>query len=477
MNAVAPPYAAPSKERLNASARRPGDRYLAFLGFVLLGYALFGRGFANVGVPPLFIGEIALISGLIISIRSSSFFLIRHSWVTTLLIAFMAWSAFRTIPYIGEYGMDAFRDGVLWGYALFAFIVGGLLLREGDRLRDWLLRYQKGITYILMFSWMAFAVSRIMDAQLPEWPGRDVKIIDVKQGDVLTHLGGITAFIIVGMRRLNFWTVLGLMVSFGAVIASSRSGMLAFAVAVLAATALFPPKERLIKLSIGLLILASLAVIIDPKIPIPTSGRTISVEQITDNILSIIGVTKVGDPANLSETAGWRMNWWGIIIDYTFAGPHFWLGQGYGINLNVVDGTFGSEDLRSPHNASMSVLARSGVPGFFLWLAVTVGWFVNAMIGWYHARLKNDRAWMGLWAFLIAYALAIHVNASFDVFLEGPMGGIWYWSIFGTGIAARIIQQRRPDLLHDTGVETQPGRERHAPQSTHNRNLVSTRSA
>lgn len=456
MNPVAPPYAILSPESLRASVRRPGDRYLAFLGIVLLGYVLFGRGFANIGVPPLFIGEIALVAGLIISIRTGAFSLTRHSWVTVLLIVFMTWSAIRTLPYIDEYGMDAFRDGVLWGYAFFSFIVGGLLLREGDRLRDWLLRYQKGITYILIFSWMAFVVSRVMDSQLPEWPGRDVKIIDVKQGDVLTHLGGVTAFIIVGMRRLSLWTFLGLMVSIGAVIASSRGGMIALTLAILTATILYPPKERLIKLTIGLLIIVSLVIIINPKIPISTSGRTISVEQVTDNVMSIFGITKPTDPAGLRDTAEWRMSWWTIIMDYTFNGPYFWQGKGYGINLNLADGDFGPEDLRSPHNASMTVLARSGVPGFVLWLAVVIGWFINCLIGWYHAYIKNDRAWMGLWAFLIAYALAIHVNAFFDVFLEGPMGGIWYWSIFGTGIAARIIQQRNPLLLHDPQTTNTP---------------------
>jgi hypothetical protein len=35
------------------------------------------------------------------------------------------------------------------------------------------------------------------------------------------------------------------------------------------------------------------------------------------------------------------------------------------------------------------------------------------------------------------------VNASFDVFLEGPTGGIWFWSLFGLGIAALEIQRRQ----------------------------------
>src|SRR5215203_4562001 len=36
------------------------ERYFQFLVFVLTGYAIFGRGFAYIGAPPLFIGEMAL---------------------------------------------------------------------------------------------------------------------------------------------------------------------------------------------------------------------------------------------------------------------------------------------------------------------------------------------------------------------------------------------------------------------------------
>ena len=36
-----------------------GDRYLALLAIVLLGYALMGKGFAYLGFPPLYVGEIA----------------------------------------------------------------------------------------------------------------------------------------------------------------------------------------------------------------------------------------------------------------------------------------------------------------------------------------------------------------------------------------------------------------------------------
>ena len=57
----------------------------------------------------------------------------------------------------------------------------------------------------------------------------------------------------------------------------------------------------------------------------------------------------------------------------------------------------------------------------------------------------SRRAGMHLWcridAWLLAYWLAILVNTSFDPYLEGPQGGIWFWSILGLGLAAVRQQQ------------------------------------
>ena len=49
-----------------------GDRYLALLAIALLGYALMGRGFAYLGFPPLYVGEIALLIGTIVFLRTGA---------------------------------------------------------------------------------------------------------------------------------------------------------------------------------------------------------------------------------------------------------------------------------------------------------------------------------------------------------------------------------------------------------------------
>jgi hypothetical protein len=76
------------------------------------------------------------------------------------------------------------------------------------------------------------------------------------------------------------------------------------------------------------------------------------------------------------------------------------------------------------------MLARGGVPCFLLWLLVQ-GTCVIA-----HdprllpkRRTRRPAKWSAVFLFIGAYWLAFMTNATFDVFLEGPMGGIWFWTV------------------------------------------------
>ncbi len=66
------------------------------------------------------------------------------------------------------------------------------------------------------------------------------------------------------------------------------------------------------------------------------------------------------------------------------------------------------------------------------------------MLATYLRAQRNRREWwarLNLWLF--AYWLAFIVDMSFAVFLEGPHGGIWFWSLFGLGIAVMQLQREQ----------------------------------
>ena len=49
------------------------------------------------------------------------------------------------------------------------------------------------------------------------------------------------------------------------------------------------------------------------------------------------------------------------------------------------------------------------------------------------------------------------INGSFDVYLEGPQGGIWFWSIIGFGIAVTEVESRSIHrLTQDAGSQKNP---------------------
>src|SRR5271156_1373681 len=90
-----------------------GDRYLAFLAIVLLGYALMGKGFAYLGFPPLYVGEIAFLSGIAVFLRTGAFVGVLATVPAVLLVVLMAWVLARTFPFIGLYGFDSLRDSAI----------------------------------------------------------------------------------------------------------------------------------------------------------------------------------------------------------------------------------------------------------------------------------------------------------------------------------------------------------------------------
>ena len=57
--------AALQKDALQSIRRRVAERWLIFLAISLLGYAVIGRGYAYAGYPPIFVGEILLLIGLV----------------------------------------------------------------------------------------------------------------------------------------------------------------------------------------------------------------------------------------------------------------------------------------------------------------------------------------------------------------------------------------------------------------------------
>jgi hypothetical protein len=426
-----------------ALGRRSAGVFLRAVVILLVGYALLNKGFAYLGVQPAYPSEIVLaltIPVILTNLRRS-----RIGVMHALLVAYMAWGFVRTVPYVSTYGIDALRDAVAWGYAPYAVALSLVVRRRHVRMA--VAAYRRAVPFLVAWIPAAALIAYGLPALLPTIPGTDVPILVFKSGDAAVHLAGISAFILVGLYgHGSAIGVVGEALTWAAwaagaaiISALNRGGMVAILTSAVAL--LFVRSSgRWVPIAVAGFALIGSMVLINPVIDVGTE-RKVSFTQFIDNVASI--VTDTDDP-NLEDSKSWRVAWWNHIVDYTVNGSYFWTGKGYGINLADADGFQVAADhsLRGPHNGHLVLLARSGVPGLALWLALQVGFAVTIVRAALRSRRVGRRFWTQVLAVVFVYWLAAMVNMSFDVYLEGPQGGIWFWSVIGFGLAAAHVAPR-----------------------------------
>jgi hypothetical protein len=478
--------------------------FLLSLGVILVGYAFLGRGFAHLGVPPVYLGEFVLALGLAATAWAAvrSRLQISRSSLVVVLVAFMVLGLIRTVPYLRTYGTDALRDGSLWGYGIFAVIVFVLL----DR--DWVLKIFKlyGFMAVVFLFWGPVAYFLFTNnttttpgsfvytsGVIPNAPGSNVPILFFKAQDMAVHTAGAIAFLVLGTplcRRVRdfLWRVAAALPASWMVFTTgtvTRGGLAAVA-ATLGVLGLLSARTRnWLPLIAGAVLFAAIvtsgvslpsislgpgpAVSTTPPTPAPTASlapgvtpapiptpapaptplpdwaqpRPNTLEQLIEGITSIF-VSSTN--SQLQGTKQFRLAWYGKIIDYTFHGPYFWDGKGFGINLADSDEFQGTPDhsLREVPNSHLAVLARMGVPGFLLWIILQLGFALLLLRALLAHRRAGDKQLAVVAVWILAFWAAMMVNSAFDPFVESPQGGIWFWSLIGLGLVViRLVPRRQ----------------------------------
>jgi hypothetical protein len=433
-----------------SSFSRPRNHpfYLLFLAVSLIGYAFLGKGFAYVGLNlgfPLYIGELLLVLTWVVFLSSP------RGWrglvatpPQTLLVVFILWGITRTLPFVPIYGIDAIRDAALWYYGFFALLTVNIFRPEAMR-RKFFRVYCKAVPWFVLWVPVAFFLYDRMRDTLPSVSAGEVPLLWFKAGDMAVHVGAVLAFVILFRAldspifltgRKSFFVVPA--ASIGLIIVSmiNRGGLVAASCGICAA-ALFRKRSWIIKLGFAVLVIILIGAALDLRIE--TQTRELSASQFLSNITSILFPAGSSDDfaESLQGTAAWRLLWWQAIIDETLFGPYFFTGRGFGENLAVAHNMVGTADdpLRSPHSSHMTILARMGVPGIVIWVAFSLSLCVALWKRAKSARQSRDFFVQSasLWCF--CYVVMALVNSSFDVYLEGPQGAIWFWTVVGMGLS------------------------------------------
>ncbi|NNJ48521.1 MAG: O-antigen ligase family protein [Acidimicrobiia bacterium] len=418
------------------------------MAFVLAGYLLFDRAFAWIHVPgtPIFIGEVALATGLFVVVRSkeASRF-IRLSPPMQVLIVFMALGAFLTV--IGALSpennpQEAVRDAAIWYYGLFA-VVMGTLARAWEPAFDFFLEWYTKIIPVFL----VVGVVRLVFANQQTGifiPDSEVPISSHKPGNLGVQAVILIAFLLLVVApelekrertRNLIYTVAGLLLlalagtqNRGVMVA----GFIALIIVYVAGRAARPFMGSVLAVVIAALILA-----FSFNLRFDLQRRTVSVDQLFANILSIDFTADSNGTNEDDGTIAWRLKLWELVMDDTFTQERFLSGFGFGPNLagqyGFVAGAVDGPELRNPHNSHLSVVARMGLAGTALWIALWVFWYRHLWRARKRFKGVGEDQKAGFLDWCMVAILAALINGVFDPSLEGPQAAVWVWSIFGLG--------------------------------------------
>ncbi len=403
--------------------------YLNLYVFVLALYVYF-----NKGVAYSFLAETVLVLGVLLILFDRKRFEILWEKRTYLLVLFLIITTAFLLKGLMNYSwFNVVRDAFMFYYLIFVFIIF-LFKEELPYLINRIVLIYKWFPVVACISFLTLSYFPFSDEI--KFFGNNPLLL-YKFGDMAVHLFISTILLLSGYIRFSkrFLLLNSILIVYLFFIIStySRGGMLAFVCAIL--IFLFFVKDQNIKKMFSyygkfllLIILFTFPIFLATKVKENFQGRILGVEQLKENIVSIVNPNAEG---TLSDNKIWRLIWWTKIIQYTFGGEYFFQGKGLGMSLVSADEIVTDDlELRSPHNFHLNVLARFGVPIFLLWL----GWlYFNFKNLW----TKNENKFLLI---ILSIMSAFVINAAFDVFFEGPMGAFPFWTFVGIYYVAETFE-------------------------------------
>ncbi|MGH3330441.1 MAG: O-antigen ligase family protein [Nocardioidaceae bacterium] len=422
--------------------------YGLLLGPLLGGYLLFDRAFAYLHLPgtPVYVGEMVLAVGALGVLAAPGFLRVpvRDEPILALLAAFALWGLVKTLPGVGAYGMDAVRDAALWYYSLFAFLAIAALARSSDLLGRLVLQIARLTPWLLLWLPLGLVLTPMADSA-PTVPFTTVSVLSHKPGGA-----AIAALLVLGCmwlfrdgrsaRSREAWSIMALMVVALAA-TQNRGGLLGAGAGAMVGLAFIQDRRRLIVRAVAFTVLGlGLASLLSLKVPFPgVQGREFSASQLVANVVSLGGKES---PGNLGGTVDGRQELWSRILDKQVADGRLVDGSGFGPNLAADVGVLdeGKDTLRSPHNSHLHVLARMGLVGISLWIAMWVGWYCRLVAGCRRLAQQGLYVRRQVAVLSLMVATAILVSSFFDPQLEGPQVAALLWTTFGVGVAVTSVR-------------------------------------
>jgi hypothetical protein len=381
--------------------------------------------FLNKGVAYTYLVEALWLFGILLLFINRKKVELVWNKTTKLILFFIIISFIYILRGFTRYDIiDLVRDSFIFQYGWFVFILF-LFKKKLDIIWE---------TLFFIYKWFPFValLNFILQYFVPFFetvtPFGGIPILLYKNGDMGVQLLISTLLLLYSFEKksLKWRVLLSLVIALDFLILASysRSGIVAFLASMLCFIYFnkdiqLQARVRLLIKYLPIILLVVTPIYINIKVAENFQGRAVGLEQIKNNFSSIIGGTT---DATSENNVVWRLVWWAKIIDYSLTSPNFFIGKGLGMNLATDDDIITLDDsLRSPHNFHLNIMSRFGVLIFMIWTY----FLIQLLKPLFKKQLQGKRLLIG--CILLAFLL----NASFDVFLEGPMGAFPFWTWMG----------------------------------------------
>jgi hypothetical protein len=394
--------------------------YIKGYFFLIMLYAFFNKGIAY-----SYFAEMFLLTGIIlifINRKNVEIFTEKKQMIILILIII---SSLYLFFYLFKFNaFNVFRDSLAFQYAWFAIIVYSIK-EEKEFIWDSLIQINKWIPLVLLLNFFLFYYIFLNLPPINIFGGQHILLY--KNGDKSLQLLISTILMILFTDRYSReWLIINtilILINLLILLAFTRSGSLAYFTGIFcffffSKTSLITSALRKVLKYIPILLIIVIVIFASIEIDGDAQGRTISLSQITDNFSSIVSSDIDG---SLTDNKVWRLVWWAKLLNESFTVEHFFIGKGLGMSLAGNDLTSVDENLRSPHNFHLTIIARFGYIIFFIW----VYWLYLLFKPLFTKKLSGKM--LGLTCILLAFV----INGSFDVFFEGPMGAFPFWTLVG----------------------------------------------
>jgi hypothetical protein len=394
--------------------------YIRIYLLVLLLYVFF-----NKGVAYSYMAEITMVAGIFILFINRKDFEIALD-AKQIIAGFFIFVCFIFIlAGVFQYSLfNVLRDSLALQYAWFAIIIY-FFKSESNFIWEKIIQIYKWVPLVLLLNLFLFYFVFLNLPPINIFGNEN--IIMYKNGDKAVHLliSTILMFLYSHTYSKKWLIINTVLITINLIVlfALSRSGTVAYLLALFSFFIFSKEKilndtlSKLLKF-IPIIMVVGIGIFFALDIQGDSQGRTISFTQITDNFSSLVSSDIDG---SLTDNKVWRLVWWAKLVNESFTLQHFFLGKGLGMSLAGYDIANADDNLRSPHNFHLTILARFGYIVFIAWLY----WLVSIFKPLFTRKLVGKT--LGLTAILLAFV----INGSFDVYFEGPMGAFPFWTFVG----------------------------------------------